>query len=242
MIAAINSIRNLSDRVKVFELNLPEVVCFTAGQFVVLTAKIDGVLYQRSYSIANQMAGETNVLELCIALNAMGKVTPWLFGLNKGAEIQVSQPQGGFILRQDSVVEDAIFVCTGTGIAPFRSMIDSLLKSPGNTQIHLVFGNRFFDDILYHDFWIEQMLAQSRFHYYPILSRGWDALDSLNTQKFGAGCAVGYVHGVYEKLLHENRKAHVYVCGWEAMCKETRIRLKAMGLTRKQYFFEQYDG
>lgn len=234
MIAAINSIRNLSDRVKVFELHLPEAVGFMAGQFVIVKALINGESIERSYSIANQKAEKTNALELCVALNTAGKMTPYLFGLGTGAKLEISVPQGGFVLRDTSVDIPTLFVCTGTGVAPFRSMIEAQLSTNSDSLVFLVMGNRNPTDMLYHSEWQELQSAHARFQYIPTLSGEKVLGDSA--------LRYGYVHEHYLHVLNDFPDAHVYVCGWEAMCKEARQRLKDKGLTRRQYFFEQYDG
>lgn len=236
MKATIEKIENLSPRVKQFVLSLEKAVVFEAGQFVVLTTNFNGTEFQRSYSIASQESGVPVLrLALCISLNEGGQVTPWLFGLKEGAMLEISEPQGGFVLRPTSHDVDVVFVCTGTGVAPFRSMIQSCLSSNPNRKVHLVFGNRTTADVLYHEQW--QALAKTKppFFYHPVISRPEANLPQSVFQN-------GYVHGVYKPLIQENLNAHVYVCGWEAMCTEARQQLKGMGLTRRQYFFEQYDG
>ncbi len=233
MIAAINSIKNLSERVKVFELLLPETVRFSAGQFIIIRAQIHGEVIERSYSIANAREGDTQVIELCIALNASGKMSPHLFALNAGAALEVSLPQGGFVLRDASREVATVFVCTGTGVAPFRSMIAARLACDDNALVCLVMGNRKPSDMLYHEEWQQLQKNQARFRYVPTLSR--EDLQAVDMRS-------GYVHEHYLEVLKECPDAHVYVCGWEAMCKEARQRLKDIGLTRRQYFFEQYDG
>jgi CDP-4-dehydro-6-deoxyglucose reductase len=166
-------------------------------------------------------------------------VTPWLFSLKAGARVDVSVPQGGFVLRPSSMQENVIFVCTGTGVAPFRSMIAASLALNPNRHVHLVFGNRKLEDVLYHEHWLALREQNSNFHYHPVLSKGDEGLSALpNSNNFQKG----YVHPIYEQLLSKDLGSHVYVCGWEVMCTESRERLKAMGLTRRQYFFEQYDG
>ena len=240
MQARINHIENLSPRVKRFALELTEEVLFEAGQFVILTIELDGETLQRSYSIASVEYGQNvKQIELCISLNEKGRVTPWLFSLSAGALIDVSVPQGAFVLRPSSMQENVIFVCTGTGVAPFRSMIAASLALNPNRHVHLVFGNRRVEDVLYHEHWLALREQNSNFHYHPVLSKGDEGLSALpnsnNIQK-------GYVHPIYEQLLSKDLGSHVYVCGWEVMCTESRERLKAMGLTRRQYFFEQYDG
>lgn len=236
MKATIEKIENLSPRVKRFVLSLERMVVFESGQFIVLTATVDGVELQRSYSIASIESGSpVSHLELCISLNNLGKVTPWLFQQCEGAMLDISEPQGGFVLRPTSADVDVVFVCTGTGVAPFRSMIQSCLTLNPNRKVHLVFGNRTEVDVLYHEQWQELAKTTTQFVYYPVISRPDANLDPLLFHH-------GYVHEVYKPLIQENPNTHVYVCGWEVMCTEARQQLKGMGLTRRQYFFEQYDG
>lgn len=236
MNATIELIENLSPRVRRFVLSLEQSVVFEAGQFVVLTVNINGVELQRSYSIASLEHGiPVQQLELCISFNELGQVTPWLFAMGEGMVLDISAPQGGFVLRPTSIDGDVVFVCTGTGVAPFRSMIQSCLSLNPNRKVHLVFGNRTEADVLYHEHWQKLAKIQDQFFYHPVISRP-DA--NLNQSLFHQG----YVHNVYRPLIQENPNAHVYVCGWEAMCMEARQQLKAMGLTRRQYFFEVYDG
>lgn len=233
MIATIAAIRSLSPRVKEFVLQLPQTVCFSAGQFVVMTIDVGGDQIQRSYSIANDSAGETDQLVLWIALNESGRVTPQLFQMVEGAQLDVSEPQGGFVLRDASLQQVVVFVCTGTGVAPFRSMIHQCLQQQDGSPVVLVMGNRHREDVLGHTEWLQLAESTPRFHYLPVLSRPNESDVDMQS---------GYVHAYYRDWVIKNPQAHVYVCGWDAMCKEARQQLKDLGLTRRQYFFEQYDG
>ena len=74
----------------------------------------------------------------------------FLCDMRAGDEICVQGPFGDFILRPP--MRDTIFIATGTGIAPFRSMLHWLLADPSRHQGHqlwLVFGNRSEADIYY---------------------------------------------------------------------------------------------
>lgn len=198
---------------------------FLPGQFIAVRIQET----ERSYSIANS-PDNTGMIELCIVLNPSGTVTPLLWQLNAGDTLEVSEARGTMILPE-KWEKDLCFICTGTGVAPFRSMIAELMKiSEWTNRVYLIFGNRVSGDILYKSEFEELSRRQPHFHFIPVLSRE------------SGVCREGYVHAVYEELFADKRDAHFYVCGWEAMCKETRHRLKAMGYTRKQYTFEQYDG
>ncbi|MBM3400564.1 MAG: oxidoreductase [Bacteroidetes bacterium] len=198
---------------------------FLPGQF--LTIRLQDA--ERSYSIANP-ADDSGLIELCIVLNPGGKVTPLLWQMQPGEILEISEALGNMVLPE-TWDKDLCFICTGTGVAPFRSMIGHLLKADElKHDIYLIFGNRYSADILYRaefEVWAGQ---NEGFHFIPVLSRE----EGANRKR--------YVHAVYEELFADRRDAHFYVCGWEAMCKEARQRLKAMGYNRKQYTFEQYDG
>ncbi len=200
---------------------------FEPGQFIMLKHPdwVD-TAESRSYSLAN-LETRTNELEICVVLNESGKFTPWLFALQVGAKIESSMPVGTFVFREDEHNGSEVFICTGTGIAPFRSMITKALQL--KRKVYLIFGNRFLRDIPYHKDWLELAAQNPLFTYFPVLSR----------EEYGQ--YKGYVHAVYQDILKAETDPRIYVCGWQEMCVEARERLKSMGFNRRQYFFEQYN-
>ena len=204
-----------------------DTIQFEAGQFIMLKHPnwLDSA-DSRSYSLANENT-DAKELEICVVLNEMGMFTPWLFSLEVGATIQASAPVGSFIFKEDEHDGPEVFICTGTGIAPFRSMITKALNL--NREVHLVFGNRYKIDVPYHEYWLELAQKNALFHYYPVFSR-----EEFAQYK-------GYVHPIYESILQGQSDPRIYVCGWQEMCIEARERLKKMGFNRRQYFFEQYN-
>lgn len=219
-----------SPRVKRFFLKRKDdqLITFLSGQFVMIyNDSFELENQSRSYSIAS-VSNTVSELELCIVLNESGKFTPWLFSLEVGQELMVSEPQGSFIFRGMDAPIKHIFICTGTGIAPFRSMIhDALLQG---CETVLVFGNRWKEDVLYWDHFNTLQEHNPLFRFIPTLSR-----------EDVPHCKTGYVHPHYQRELKGLEDARIYVCGWKDMCSETRDRLKELGFNRRQYFFEQYD-
>lgn len=221
-----------SDHVKRFVFKALETnsLDFVPGQFVIVTIPgLPEFSNTRSYSIASAPDGSA-VFELCISINPNGKGTPVLWDLPEGSVLEMTEPQGSFVLN-DPGDKDIAFICTGTGVAPFRSMIMYLLSNQmGSGNVYLIFGNRHEKDILYRNEFEELARENSRFKFIPVLSRepDWDGRK-------------GYVHPVYQEIFADRRDAWFYVCGWKEMCRETRQHLKEMGYTRKQYFFEMYD-
>src|SRR5215469_3586033 len=124
---------------------------FEPGQFVTLDLPIHEKINKRirSYSIASWPDG-TNVIELVIVLLEGGAGTTYLFNeIKEGSELTLRGPQGVFTLP-DAIEKDLFFICTGTGIAPFRSMANHILNhNIPHKDIYLIFGCRHFSDALY---------------------------------------------------------------------------------------------
>lgn len=221
---------------------------FQPGQFVTLDLPIHEKPNKRwrSYSIASWPDG-TNVFELVIVLLEGGLGTTWLFNnVEVGTELTLRGPQGVFTLP-DPIDRDLFFVCTGTGVAPFRSMVHHILNNNiPHHNIYLIFGCRKFGDALYAAELKELCRQVPSFRYITCYSREEpENLDHL--------VRVGYVHQVYEELCmskttidpnHPEQKipppAYFYLCGWKNMIDEAKQRILAMGYDRKAVHLELY--
>lgn len=229
------NIINESPRVKRFFFKVEAAASFNfiAGQFVILSLPIDDKEeITRSYSIASAPSKD-NIYELCIALKEDGIATNWIWKhVEIGTKLQSTGPFGKFVLPE-LIDSDLFMICTGTGVAPFRSMIlDIYHNNIPHQNIYLIFGNRVKADILYNDEFIQLAATYPEFNYMPVLSR--ETLESWNGY-------TGYVHPIYMGLIGENRKAMFYLCGWNTMVKEAKDHLKAAGFSRKEIKFELYD-
>lgn len=205
---------------------------FKAGQFIMLDLPLASKYTTRSYSIASSPSDD-NIIELLIVLNPNGEGTPYLFSkIEIGSTLKVSQAIGKFLLP-DVISSDICFICTGTGVAPFRSMLGDIVnKNIPYKKIYLIFGTRYFQDILYKDE-LEQLQEKIQdFEFIPVLSR--ETSTSWKGEK-------GYVHQVYESIFKDKRDAIFYICGWKEMIKEARSRLESAGYSRQQIKFESYD-
>lgn len=204
---------------------------FEPGQFVMLDLPINSKVTHRSYSIASAPAG--NTFELVIVLNPPGLGTPHMWGnYSLGTKVPTAGPLGKFLLPQ-KIEDDICFICTGTGIAPFRSMTQHILNHRiPHKNIYLVFGNRKVEDILYNHEFVELDKQLPEFTFVPVLSR--------ETPETWSG-RHGYVHPVYEELFADKRPAYFFICGWKNMVKEARDRLLQMGYTKDRIKFELYD-
>lgn len=203
---------------------------FEPGQFVTLELPIHEkpTMRLRSYSIASA-PNDTNIFELVIVLDKRGAGTPFIFEhLAEGADVKFRGPGGVFKLKQP-IEKDVFFVCTGTGIAPFRSMVNHIKnKDIPHKDVHLIFGCRNKASLLYYDELKALTQSLPGFYYHPVLSREeWEG-------------ARGYVHTVYEELCGERQPADFYLCGWRGMVDEAKERIQAMGYEKKDIHLEIY--
>src|SRR5271169_4433067 len=125
---------------------------FTPGQFVsVKQFKADGKEHTRAYSLASAPRADAT-FDLCLNRVESGFLSNWLCDLPEGATVQFHGPHGLFTLREPRA--DAVFIATGTGIAPIRGMVHWLFETPERNRDHeywLVFGTRYEYSIYYRD-------------------------------------------------------------------------------------------
>jgi len=203
---------------------------FVPGQFIMLDLPIESKITNRSYSIASA-PGDDNSLELVIVINPQGLGTQFLFNhISEGSAIRCTTPIGKFKLI-DPFDREVCFVCTGTGIAPFRSMILNQLNhgNPPHKMI-LIMGARTKQDLLYREEMERLSAEHEMLEYHPVLSRE----NSWEGHK-------GYVHQVYLSRYKEPTQTIFYLCGWAAMLKEARENLQPLVFDKKQIRFESYD-
>ena len=110
---------------------------------------------------------------------------------------------GKFILPE-IIDRDLVMISTGTGIAPFRSMLNYIYeKKIAHKKIHLIFGSKKKENLLYHDEFKAMAKKQESLEYHVALSR-----ENFNGFQ-------GYVHSIYRDLYRNRQNAHFYLCGFK---------------------------
>jgi ferredoxin-NADP reductase len=205
---------------------------FVPGQWLSLKAnKPDGEEITRAYSIASPPSDD-NRFALCLNRVQDGFMSNLLCDMKEGAELSCQGPFGDFILRPP--MRDTVFIATGTGIAPFRSMLHWLLAGEPRHQGHqfwLVFGSRHEKDIYYHEEFLQLAGEHANFHYLPTLSRGGPDWTGLRA----------YVQEHVPDIVRDRSDLRAYICGLDKMIKANRELLKSLGWDRKSILYEKYD-
>ena len=219
-----------------FWIQVPEVETFNfkPGQFITLDLPIHEKKNKRwrSYSIASA-PDETNIVELVIVRLEGGAGTAYLFDeVKEGTELTLRGPQGVFVLPEH-IDRDLFLICTGTGVAPFRSMLHHIDRyNILHKKIYLVFGCRHVTDCLYGQELKSLENDIDHYYYLPTFSR--EPEENTLVRR-------GYVHNIYEEILAEEKPtAHFYLCGWKEMIDEAKQRILAHGYDKKDIHLELY--
>jgi ferredoxin-NADP reductase len=204
---------------------------FVPGQWLSLKqTKPNGEELTRAYSIASPPDGKR--FALCLNRVPDGFMSNYLCDLEVGAEIAGQGPFGNFILRPP--LRDTVFIATGTGIAPYRSMLQWLFADPSrhqDKQFWLLFGSRTEKDIYYHDEFSRLVDQHKHLHYLPTLSRGDASWKGLR----------GYVQEHVAEIVNGRTDMHAYICGLDKMVTANRELLKSLDWDRKSILYEKYD-
>ena len=225
---------------------------FVAGQWLSVKASTpEGEEITRAYSIASAPS-KNGRFAFCLNRVQDGYMSNYVCDLGEGAEISFQGPFGDFILRPS--LRDTLMIATGTGIAPFRSMLHGLFES-GRTgdsivgragacpelaegtpdahsaQFWLLFGARCEQDIYYREEFERLAADHSNFHFLPTLSRGGPEWQGLR----------GYVQEHVREIVGSRTDMQAYICGLDKMVSANRELLKSLGWDRKSIRYEKYD-
>ena len=155
-----------------FKLDLPPTMEFLAGQYC--SFAIDKNL-RRTFSITTPPS-QHDGFEVCADVTPMGPGSVWLMNLKHGDRVEFLGPMGKFTLDGESK-RNRVFIATGTGIAPVRSMIyDTLFPANNelritNSETHLFWGLRYEGDMFWHEEIVNLTSDHPRFSYLLTLSQ-----------------------------------------------------------------------
>lgn len=238
--AAVLRIDQQSPNTRLFTLKVLDdfIFHFEPGQFIQLDLPIHEKrrLRLRSYSVAN-ISNKDNILQLSITLLEGGVGSRYLFEEVKEGHILSFKGPGGVFTLPKVLPKKMVFICTGTGIAPFRSMLKSLVeKKQTELSIHLIFGTRYEDGILFKEEMDAFRKEFADFQYSVALSREKEIPPGKDSY-----IQLGYVHPIYQKAYFPaQRDIQFMLCGWSGMIDEAVANLKEMGYEDQQVHYELY--
>jgi NAD(P)H-flavin reductase len=228
--ARVVAVRDLTHDVRQIDVALidPPEMHFLAGQFVSFEVDRPGfpTPATRPYSIASPPQ-DARRIELVLNRVPGGPGSTYLFGLREGSPTTFNGPVGSFALREN--LRDVLFVATGTGIAPIRSMLWSLARRASPRRITLFWGLRSERDLYYLD---ELDILRRQL---PHLA----ATVTLSQPTGNWNGSVGRVTALVTNTVTTVSNLEVYLCGNGRMIRDVRTILREKGLCpiyTEQYF------
>lgn len=187
-------------------------------------------LIRRAYSIASS-PDERRFLELYVVLVEGGKLTPRLWNVEQGGRLFMDpRIHGEFTLGDVPSDTHLVFVATGTGVAPFISMVRTYSGRNRWRRCTLIHGAREIEQLGYREE-LEALARQdSSFVYVPVIS-GKDVAGSSWTGRRGR---VQHIldDSVFREVAGEpltTTGSHVFLCGNPAMIIDVQKNLELRG-------------
>jgi ferredoxin-NADP reductase/DMSO/TMAO reductase YedYZ heme-binding membrane subunit len=191
------------------------------GQYLNVALTIDGQRVNRSYTIASSPS-QTASCEVTIKRTPGGRASGyWHEALREGSIVKVSAPAGRFVFT-GAEAEGVVLIAGGVGITPLMAMVRYLTDRCWTGSIHLIFGARRRQDIIFAD---ELSRLASRFpnlHLVVTLSGEDDAAWTGPRGRVSAALLKGAVPGI--------ASLPAYLCGPDAMMTEVRALLLGLGV------------
>ena len=188
---------------------------FVPGQYAELGLVNEGTgkIVRRAYSISSPATG-VDYLEFFLVKVEDGALTPGLFELRNGDPVFLgTKVKGKFTLEQIPKDKTLVAISTGTGIAPYISMLREFKDSPSWRKFVIIHGVRHVEDLGFrHEL---ESLARSHRHivYIPVVSREKEGSSwtGLRGRVPVALSEENYLPLVGEKLSPED--SQIFLCG-----------------------------
>ncbi len=226
----VQKLEKVSHDVVVMSLKLPasERMQFLAGQYIDILLK-DGK--RRSFSLANAPHDDA-ALQLHIRHVAGGTFSEYVFTqMQEKAILRFEGPLGTFFLREESE-KPIVFLATGTGFAPIKSIVEHALHSGTQRPMTLYWGARHLQDIYMYDLPLQWQQAHPSFKFIPVLSQP-------SPEDHWTG-RVGHVQDCVLEDHVDVANLQVYACGSPAMVENAHKKLVAAGLPNDEFYSDAF--
>lgn len=202
---------------------------FQAGQYINLYVNIDGVETARPYAISS-CPTKRDYYDLTVKLVDGGFVTNYLLNnVEEGQQFTATSPMGTFYHNPLFHGDKLVFLAGGSGGAPARSMIESVLNRGLNIDFHLVYGNSYENDVIFEETFRDLADKHENFFLTEVISRPTPEYQGL-TGHLNAELIDKLVGGLSDKTF--------YVCGPTPFNDYVEGQLKGKGVEDKRIRIE----
>lgn len=229
--ATIKNKQQFTEDVIELEFETQQPFNYTAGQFVTFKIADKTPPCFRAYSISTAPKKDSNTFATCLKVIPDGRGSNWLNILKSGDKLEFMGPSGKLIFNTPHK-KTAIFIATGTGITPLKSLIEDELNKGTKQKLHLIFGLRYIKDIFYKEHFENLAKNHSNFTFEMTLSRPEN--DSWKGSK-------GRVTEILEKINPNPKTTEIYICGLKDMINDVNTFLKTKGFEDSSIHVEKYN-
>ena len=227
------AVRHWNESLFSFKTTRDESLRFVNGQFVMVGLMVDGRPLARAYSIAS--ANYDEHLEFFSIKVPDGPLTSRLQHIDIGDEVLIgSKPVGTLVLQDLRAGRNVYLLATGTGLAPFLSLVRDPELYACFERVILVHGVRRRGDLAYADFLAHELprhelvgeLAREKLLYYPSVTREpfrhqGRVTELLSSGRLFADLGLPPLDPRFDRAM---------LCGSPAMLRDTAALLQARGL------------
>lgn len=225
-IAKTISCKNLAGKFYFFVFETEKPLEYIPGQYISVKVASTRI---NCYSIATNEGG--NKFSLLVDTSPGGPGSRYFENLKVGDAVSFLGPFGTFIYKPDKAVKRFLFLGTGCGCAPLRSIIDHLLKVEYmQAPITLYLGLRHPTDIFWQDYFNKLARDYPNFHFILVLSSpdgSWQG-------------KVGHITDFISWDLSDVSGLSVYLCGNISMVEEAKNILISHGLAKERIYTEKF--
>lgn len=197
-----------------------------AGQYVRITADLDGVARTRCYSISSSALRRDGLIDITVKTVPGGKVSGPLGGIAyPGMVVTLSQAQGDYVLPEDWGTR-IVLISGGCGITPNMGMLRTLLDQRYAGHIDVLHYAPTYDDVIFGGELVE--LAEK----HPNLTLRFGI---TRAEKDGDDFEGHFSAAHLDALVaaDELANADIYVCGPQGLIDAVRTEVDARGLGKK---------
>lgn len=226
------SVHHWTDRLFSFTTTRDAALRFSNGHFTMIGLRVDGKPLLRAYSIAS--ANYEDHLEFLSIKVEEGPLTSRLQHIQVGDNIIVGRkPTGTLVVDYLLPGKRLYMLATGTGLAPFMSIVRDPETYEKFEQIVLVHGVRKIDELAYHDVLVERLpaheflgdIVSTQLQYYPTVTRE----EYRNMGRIPDLIRTGKLHADLCTPELDAAEDRVMICGSPAMLRDLKHLLDERG-------------
>lgn len=209
---------------------------YNPGQYLTLCADYLGAEIRRSYSICS--APHESELRVAIKRVEDGIFSSKIIDtLHPGDIIEVLTPEGRFTTEINSnQSKQYLFIAAGSGITPILSLIKSILHEESNSNVNLLYGNQYQEDIIFK----EELLALKNIYLQRLSIHFILSKEFTEEENFYGRIDANKIKLFHNILYDLHQIDHVFICGPEAMIIEINHTLHEMSVPHSKIHVELF--